>query len=81
MATCLVVGVGLAQARHQVRQVAHARANGSFALSSIWAWSCPSHRADMVCIWPGSARAKEAGSDAMVSALLEANVELEAASR
>jgi len=54
-------------------QVADAKAGGPFALSTIWAWSCPSHRADMVCIWPGSQRAKESGSDRMVSDIRSAN--------
>mmetsp|Transcript_11824 Transcript_11824/g.30382 ORF Transcript_11824/g.30382 Transcript_11824/m.30382 type:complete len:444 (+) Transcript_11824:226-1557(+) len=54
-------------------QVADAKAGGVFALSTIWAWACPSHRADMVCIWPESARPKETGSDRMVADIVAAN--------
>ena len=32
-------------------QVADARINGSFAISLLWAWQCPSH-AEMVCTNP-----------------------------
>ena len=57
-------------------QVESAQRNGSFLVSSIWAWSCPSHRTDMNCIWPGSNRTEEAGSDVMVSALKSTNTRL-----
>lgn len=49
---------------------------GAFLLSSIWAWECPSHRSDMVCIWPGSERGDESGSDRMASLLRSANAKL-----
>ena len=35
------------------QQVKDAQQGGSFIISSVWAWACPSHRKDMVCIWPG----------------------------
>jgi hypothetical protein len=54
-------------------QVQAARSGGAFAISSIWAWECPSHRADMRCIWPGSHQRGEEGSDRMVRLLQEAN--------
>lgn len=49
---------------------------GAFLLSLIWAWECPSHRSDMVCIWPGSDRADESGSDRMAGLLRSANAKL-----
>ena len=57
-------------------QVADARAGGAFALSALWAWQCPTHRSDMVCVWPGSMVKNETGSDAMVSMLQQANAQL-----
>lgn len=54
-------------------QVADSKAGGTYSLSTIWAWACPSHRADMVCIWPGSSRAKELGSDKMIADIHTAN--------
>ena len=54
-------------------QVADAQARGAFALSAIWAWECPTHRADMNCIWPNSSRPTEAGSRRLVTLLQAAN--------
>jgi hypothetical protein len=50
--------------------------SGAFLLSGIWAWMCPSHRKDMVCIYPNSTLPKEAGSNRMVRLLQEANAKL-----
>lgn len=50
--------------------------NGSFALSSIWAWACASHRSDMVCIYPNSTIDKEQGSNEMIKILNDANQNL-----
>jgi unsaturated rhamnogalacturonyl hydrolase len=47
-----------------------------FPLSTIWAWSCPSHRKDMVCIWPNSTRSKELGSNRMLSDINNANAKM-----
>ena len=57
-------------------QVADAQADGAFGLSALWAWECPTHRTDMVCVWPGSTVKNESGSDAMVSMLQQANAQL-----
>ena len=57
------------------------RGGASFALSTIWAFESPSHRKDMAEIWPGSTRAKEAGSDRMMGLLAAANKEMQAAGR
>ena len=54
-------------------QVADAQARGAFALSAIWAWECPTHRADLNCIWPNSSRPTEAGSRRLVTLLQAAN--------
>ena len=54
------------------------QAGDVFLLSTIWAWSCPSHRKDMVCIWPNSTRAKEAGSNQMLRVINEANAKMAA---
>ena len=56
--------------------MADAKAGGSFALSAVWAWECPTHRSDMVCIWPHSQVANESGSDAMIALLRDANSQL-----
>jgi hypothetical protein len=61
-------------------QVEDAKAGGVVSLTTIWAWACPSHRKDMVCIWPGSARPKEEGSDAMLQMITKANQQMEDAS-
>ena len=37
---------------------------------------CPTHRRDMVCIWPNSTRANESGSNAMVALLQRANANM-----
>jgi hypothetical protein len=60
-------------------QTSDAQAGGVFSVSTIWAWACPSHRRDMVCIWPGSTRPKEAGSSAMVKVISGANAAMAAA--
>jgi hypothetical protein len=52
---------------------AGASSGGVFILSTIWAWECPAHRADMVCIWPNSTLPNEAGSNRMVELLHSAN--------
>ena len=49
------------------------QSEGAFVLSTIWAWECPTRREDMVCIWPGSTRAKERGSDRMIELIRTAN--------
>ena len=49
---------------------------GAFALSTIWAWKCPTHAQDMVCIDVNSTEAKEAGSIEMAKLLAEANANL-----
>jgi hypothetical protein len=49
---------------------------GTFVLSAIWAWECPSHRHDMTCIWPNSTVPKETGSNRMVGLLQQANANL-----
>ena len=50
---------------------------GGFALSAIWAFACPSHRKDMVCIWPGEPDgAKEKGTPAALAILSNANKRL-----
>jgi hypothetical protein len=62
-------------------QVASARASpatGDFRLSAIWAWECPSHRNDMVCIYPKSNRPLEQGSDVMLALIQAANSKLSA---
>lgn len=47
---------------------------GGFALSAIWAWVCPSHRRDMVCIWPGEPDGpKESGTKPVLRMLSKAN--------
>lgn len=48
----------------------------NFVMSTIWAWECPSHRTDMVCIFPNSTSPKEAGSNRMASAIVVADQEL-----
>ena len=57
-------------------QVQSAQDSGAFVLSTIWAWECPSHRSQMICIWPNSSRANESGSDHMVSVLRRVNAEM-----
>eukprot|EP00662_Eupelagonemidae_sp_cell21_P045130 gene45130-47872_t len=52
---------------------AGAGAGSSFLLSTLWAWECPSHRGDMVCVYPNSTEPKEAGSVRMVGLLRAAN--------
>ena len=52
------------------------QAEGAFALSAIWAWECPTHREDMVCIYPGSTRPKERGSDRMIQLIRAANAQM-----
>eukprot|EP00039_Didymoeca_costata_P006827 m.93735 g.93735 ORF g.93735 m.93735 type:complete len:423 (-) comp13409_c0_seq1:189-1457(-) len=47
-----------------------------FALSTIWAWECPSHRQDMVCIWPNSTIPKESGSARMAKLIMQTNQKL-----
>ena len=59
-------------------QVADAKTGGPFALSTIWAWECPMHRSDMVCIWPNSTAPKEHGSNAMIRAIQRANAAMAA---
>ena len=54
------------------------QAGDVFLLSTIWAWSCPSHRKDMVCIWPNNTRAKEAGSNTMLQGINDANAKMAA---
>ena len=54
-------------------QVLQAHSGGAFALSALWAWQCYSHRGDMQCVWPGSTRASDGGSAAMVQALQSSN--------
>lgn len=50
---------------------------GGLALSAIWAWACPSHRRDMVCIWPGEPDGqKETGTNATLAMLANANRQL-----
>jgi hypothetical protein len=50
---------------------------GGFALSAVWAFACPSHRKDMVCIWPGQPDgAKENGTQAALAMLTNANKRL-----
>ena len=61
-------------------QVQSAQDSGAFVLSTIWAWECPSHRSQMICIWPNSSRANESGSDHMVSVLRRVNAEMAPAS-
>ena len=56
----------------QVEDAKHG--TGGFALSAIWAWACPSHRRDMVCIWPGEPDgSKESGTNAVLDMLSKAN--------
>ena len=57
--------------------VGAAASSSAFPLSTIWAWACPSHRADMACIWPNSTRAKEAGSNRMLKLLTTANEKMQ----
>ena len=57
-------------------QVDSANGSGSMIASAIWAWGCYTHRSDMNCIFPGSDRPAEAGSDTMVAVLQETNAEL-----
>ena len=57
------------------------QAGDGFFLSTIWAWSCPSHRKDMVCIWPNSTRDKEAGSNRMLHDIIDANAKMAASSQ
>ena len=47
--------------------------DGSFMLSTIWAFESPSHRKDMTEIWPGSTRPKERGSARMLQLIAAAN--------
>eukprot|EP00040_Diaphanoeca_grandis_P005351 m.32492 g.32492 ORF g.32492 m.32492 type:complete len:460 (+) comp16652_c0_seq2:92-1471(+) len=58
-------------------QVEDAKAGGAIILSAIWAWECPCHRHDMVCIYPNSTVPKEAGSNKMISILQTANAQLQ----
>jgi hypothetical protein len=48
----------------------------AFVLSAIWAWECPSHRGDMVCVYPNSTDPKEAGSNTMAAAIRAANEQM-----
>lgn len=59
-------------------QVASSKGAGRnrIGMTAVWAWACPSHRADMTCIWPGSNRSKEEGSGRMVELLTETNAAL-----
>jgi hypothetical protein len=59
-------------------QVNSSVAKGPFMLSAIWAWQCPTHRSDMVCIWPTNPGnvANESGSDRMVSLIQSANAKM-----
>ena len=59
------------------QQVKDAQQGGSFIISSVWAWACPSHRKDMVCIWPGQPDGeKESGTKPMLALLKNANKRL-----
>eukprot|EP00911_Craspedida_sp_UC1_P000266 UC1_evm4s202 len=60
-------------------QVRDAQDGGAFMLSTVWAWACPTHRADMNCIWPGSNDPREAGSARMIALLQNANKNMAAA--
>eukprot|EP01043_Picozoa_sp_COSAG02_P038869 COSAG02_NODE_3029_length_7507_cov_4.542953_6_plen_139_part_00 len=53
-------------------------ADGSFMLSTIWAFESPSHRKDMTEIWPGSSRLKEQGSARMLQLIATANKKMSA---
>jgi len=49
-------------------QVKSATAGGAWALSTLWAWECWTHRQDMVCLWPNSTSpSRENASDAMIA--------------
>ena len=50
----------------------------AFMLSTIWAFESPSHRKDMVEIWPGSTRTKELGSGRMLQLIAAANEKMAA---
>ena len=54
-------------------QVNSSRSSRSIPLTTIWAWACPSHRTDMVCIFMNSSLPKEAGSHRMARLLAAAN--------
>eukprot|EP00912_Choanoflagellata_sp_UC4_P002207 UC4_evm1s1394 len=54
-------------------QVENVASGGSFQISTIWSWACPSHRDDMVCIFLNSSRSREQGSSRMVKLIQEAN--------
>ena len=55
-----------------------AQSGGSILISAIWAWECYTHRSDMNCIFPGSDREEEAGSDTMIQVLKDTNRQLSA---
>lgn len=52
--------------------------DGSFMLSTVWAFESPSHREDMTEIWPGSNRPKEQGSMRMLRLIAIANKQMAA---
>ena len=57
-------------------QILKVQVSQPIPLTTIWAWACPSHRGDMVCIWPNSTRPKERGSKRMIDLLAEANARM-----
>ena len=61
----------------QVRS-ATAPGRGAWALSTLWAWECYTHRADMVCLWPNSTRPRENASDAMIEYVQRADARMRA---
>jgi hypothetical protein len=58
-------------------QVESARAGGVWALSTLWAWECYTHRSDMVCLWPNSTDGHGA-SDALIRYVQEADQRMRA---
>ena len=56
-------------------------ADPNILMSAVWAFGCPSHRRDMVCIWPGMPDGqKENGTEPMLELLHQANAAMSDAS-
>lgn len=62
-------------------QAESARAGGVWALSTLWAWECHTHRHDMVCVWPNSTAPRERGSNAMLADVQRADAQMRASDR
>ena len=57
-------------------QVNSSKARGAWALSTLWAWECYTHRADLVCVWPNGTAPRENASNAMIDAVRQADAQM-----